>query len=296
MKKFGLLLLGCVSLFFACKAGENEDTVMKIPKIKSLLWRITGNDMQTPSYIFGTMHLICKDDYLWTPAMKKSLKATKEVCFEMDMDDPNVMMEIATAMIDNSGKKLQEYFSVNDYTLLEKYITDSLGMDASMIAQLKPSALVTLLATSSYNCTNMVSYENNIMAEAQHQNKKITGLEKPAEQIALLETLPTDSVINEVVKIINGSAVNEQDEYDNLVNAYRKQDIQKLYSLMTLTGKPEMNLNSFLDERNEKWIERMEERMEQQPVFFAIGAGHLWGTNGVLNLLQKKGYKVQAVR
>jgi uncharacterized protein YbaP (TraB family) len=51
-------------------------------------------------------------------------------------------------------------------------------------------------------------------------------------------------------------------------------------------------MDAFLDERNKKWIERMEERMEQKPVFFAVGAGHLLGENGLIQLLRNSGYTV----
>ena len=56
------------------------------------------------------------------------------------------------------------------------------------------------------------------------------------------------------------------------------------------------DLDAFLDERNKKWIDRMTDKMEQKSVFFAVGAGHLWGINGVINLLRKNGYTVVPVR
>lgn len=295
MRKCWGVLIGCISLFTSYIAYAKEGT-SKTVKGNSLLWKVTGNEMKKPSYIFGTMHIICKDDYLWTPVMAKSLKASEEVCFEMDMDDPSVMLELAAGMIDNSGKQLKEYFTDEDYSLVEKYFTDSLGINAEMISQLKPAALVTLLATSSFTCSNMVSYENNIMQKAQEMKIEVTGLEYPQEQLALLESLPIDSIVKEVITAVQSKNNYEQNEYTRLVSAYKKQDVEKLHSLMIDTEKAEMNLDAFLDERNNKWIDRMEERMDQKPVFFAVGAGHLWGNNGIINLLRNKGYKVVPVR
>jgi uncharacterized protein YbaP (TraB family) len=76
----------------------------------SLLWRITGKQMTKPSYLFGTMHLICRSDYVWTPAMGASLDKSEKVCFEMDLDDNNVMVEATSGLIDSTGKKLSDYF------------------------------------------------------------------------------------------------------------------------------------------------------------------------------------------
>lgn len=286
---------GCLSLVYNGNAAE-KDSLHTAIRNRSLLWRITGNDMKKPSYVFGTMHLICKDDYLWTPAMKKSLKAAREVCFEMDMDDPSLMVETAKGMIDLSGKTLQDYFSEEDYEALERYFADSLGMNISMFAQLKPAALATVLAQDGLTCNNRVSYETTIMEEAKKLDMEITGLEHPQEQIALLESLSTDTIIHEVLQMIKKGRQDNSKEYAHLVKAYRMQDIAMLYSLMAESGGSSIDLNLFLDERNMKWIERMEERMDQRPVFFAIGAGHLWGANGVINLLRQRGFKVQAVK
>ncbi len=294
MRKWWLFLWGCLSLVYQSK-GHERDSLLPIPANRSLLWKITGNDMKTPSYLFGTMHLICKEDYVWTAAMKKSLNAVKEICFEMDMDDPYLMTEAAKGMMDYSGKTLRDYFSEEEYSLLEHYFADSLGVNISLFAGLKPAALVSLVAQNGLACADMISYEAVLMEEAKNRNIDITGLEHPEEQIALLDSLPVDTIIREVMRMIQGNLPN-RNEYAYLVAAYKKQDVAALYQLITEAEQNKISLNSFLDERNTKWIERMEERMDQQPVFFAVGAGHLWGANGVINLLRQKGYKVAAVR
>src|ERR1700744_1666000 len=76
----------------------------------SLLWRISGKGLDKPSYLFGTMHLICADDFIWTSKMRESLEKSKKVCFEMDLDDPKTMMDVAAGMMDKDGKKLSSYF------------------------------------------------------------------------------------------------------------------------------------------------------------------------------------------
>jgi uncharacterized protein YbaP (TraB family) len=262
---------------------------------KSLLWRISGKDMKKPSFIFGTIHLICREDYVWTSSMKRSLRACKEVCFEMDMDDPSTMMEIAVGMTANNGKALREYFEEEDYIVMERFVRDSLGMNISMFTQLKPAALQTLLATRVVTCSTPVSYEMNIMQEAKKQKMAVTGLEEPREQLELFNSRPEDSVVQDLLEMAQ-DYTRERQEYKKMVNAYKKQDLPLLYELIEQAKASGEDMSAFVDDRNKKWIGRMEERMDQAPVFFAVGAGHLWGENGILNLLRQEGYKVQAVK
>lgn len=262
---------------------------------KSLLWSISGKDMKKPSYLFGTIHLICPEDYIWTDAMKRSLAKSDEVCFEMDMDDPNIMMQIAMGMIDNSGKTLKDYFTVEEYSKLEKYVRDSLGMNIELFQQMKPVALQTIFTTQSSECSNPISYENNIMETAQKEKKEITGLETVSEQLDLFDNLPVDSVIKEIVGLLNGNSTDKSD-YKKLISAYKNQDLPALNKYIKESGASDKDLGGFLDVRNEKWIPRMIEKMDRSSIFFAVGAGHLYGENGLISLLRKAGYSVTVVK
>lgn len=260
---------------------------------KSLLWKISGNGIQKPSYLFGTIHIICKDDYIWTNAMSKSLKQCDEICMEMDMDDPNILTKIAYAMVETNGKKLEEYFSTSDYKLVEKYFRDSLSINIEMFATMKPIVLQTLLTTTSFSCDSSVSYEVKLSEYAKANKVEVSGLETPEEQIKLLEQIPVDSIILDLVATAKG-VKNDDTIYKAMIDAYIHQDLPQLYELILKAKEEGDNMNVFLDERNQKWIDRMTEHMEQKSVFFAVGAGHLWGENGLINLLRQNGYTVQA--
>lgn len=80
-----------------------------------------------------------------------------------------------------------------------------------------------------------------------------------------------------------------------MVLLYKSKDIDKLYRMSIsddVFGKYE---NVLLNKRNNNWISPMAKEMEAMPTFFAVGAGHLGGPNGIITLLRKKGYKVSAV-
>lgn len=288
MKKL-FVLIGALLCVIHTQAQDNDS------KNKSLLWKISGKDMQQPSYLFGTIHIVCTESYVWTPAMKKSFESAKEVCMEMDMDDPSILMQVASAMIEQSGKKLEEYFTEEEYRIVEQYFRDSLGVNITMFATMKPIVLQTLLTSSSPTCDSVVSYEVKLSEAAKELGKEITGLETPAEQIRLLDQIPVDSIIQELVRIAGGQS-EELSDYRAMIDAYTKQDIQELYQLIMKSKEEGDNMDAFLDERNEKWIDRMTERMDQRSIFFAVGAGHLWGEKGLIHLLREQGYTVEPVK
>jgi len=133
------------------------------------------------------------------------------------------------------------------------------------------------------------------MEQAKKDKKEIIGLEQPEEQIELFDNLPADTVVKEIMETVTGTEKDNGD-YQKLVNAYKKQDLPTLYKLINNSGESPIDLAGFLDDRNRKWIERMEDKMDQNSIFFAVGAGHLWGDNGVINLLRKEGYTVVPVK
>jgi uncharacterized protein YbaP (TraB family) len=263
---------------------------------QSLLWRISGKQLQKPSYIFGTIHLICPNDYLWTRAMKESLDKSDKVCFEMDLDDPTLMMQIATGLVDRSGKTLEDYFTPAQYILTKNYVRDSLGMDVSMFARMKPIALESILLRNSAGCPDAISYEDTIMKTAQAAGKEILGLELAKDQLDVLETIPADSVIKDLMEEIQHTGKRDDKEFRQLTEAYKKQDLPALYLLIKNSKDLSDGLNKFLDDRNKKWIPRMTGKMGKSSVFFAVGAGHLWGDKGVIRLLKNQGYKVEAIK
>lgn len=261
---------------------------------KSLLWQISGNGLSKPSYMFGTIHMICKQDYVWSASMGNALNSTDKVCLEMDMDNPKMITQIAAAMVDESGKKLKDYFAPDDYQLLKRFLKDSMGLSIIFFEKVKPFALESLLSTQCAPCKDQMSYEDNIVKLAQKGNKEVLGLEALEEQLAVFESIPTDSVVKQIMDQVLNKKRNDS-EYKALISSYRHQNIEELYTQITNTQTFGTDLNSFLFDRNKKWIPRMKAKMDHNTIFFAVGAGHLWGDNGVINLLRKEGYTVTPV-
>ncbi len=287
MKRIITWLLLC-SVLCSCRAAQPADN-------KSLLWKIEGHGLRAPSYLFGTIHMLCPDDYLWTDAMKKSLAGCRKVCFELDMDDPSVLTEASGGFMSNDGKKLQDYFSTAQWSRLSRIMKDSVGADISQMQMMKPMVLESLLAAKSVDCPFPVSYEGNIMELAQKAKQEVVGLEAVTDQIAVFNTLPDDSVVAMLMQAAD-SFSKSKTEYAGMLAAYKQQDLPELYRQVSASKELGDNLGVFLDDRNRKWVPRIAKLMTEAPTFFAVGAGHLWGDAGVIALLRKAGYSVSPVR
>jgi len=282
-----------VSIFASsCTAGPESPGADK-PEGNTLLWKVERKGVKT-SWIFGTMHMICKDDYVWTPAMERALKQSESVCLEMDMDDPSVMMEVAAGLMETGGKELKDYFTPEEYSRLERYVTDSLNGNLAIFAKMKPFALQSLFINKLGNCGAFVSYENKIMEEAQKQKKEILGLETAARQLALVNSIPADTLVSSIMEMVDHPQ-GDRKEYEAMIAAYRSQDLPELHRILMETSSMADLSGPLLEQRNEEWIGKMENMMNAQSVFFAVGAGHLSGEKGVISLLREQGYTVTGV-
>jgi uncharacterized protein YbaP (TraB family) len=292
MKQFFRFLLAASAAFFSCQPAQAQSKQGKIDN--ALLWKISGKGISTPSYLFGTIHVICEDDYLWTDKMKAALASSKALCMELNLGDPNLMTDAAAKMMDLSGKMISDYFSPDQFKQLSNYVTDSLHQNMDLMQFMKPVGFYMLLATmgGGISCPNPVSYEIKLMEAANAQQKPMSGLETLDEQMSMLESIPTDSIIHQILMIVQGLG-NEDSELGTMISAYKKQDLNQLNQLVAASTDHSLNSGIFIDNRNKKWVPVIESKMKQQATFFAVGSGHLYG---LIGLLRQKGYTVEAIK
>ena len=150
---------------------------------RSLLWVIKGKDMKKPSYLFGTIHLLCPEDIIWTAAMKKSLKASQQVCFEMDMDDPSVMMQVAMGMVDKSGISLRDYFTEEQYAGSRKVCQGQPRNEPDDVSANEACSPAKPVCHQGYFLRQPCLLRDQYPGNSKKTKKEITGLEDPEEQL-----------------------------------------------------------------------------------------------------------------
>lgn len=147
--------------------------------------------------------------------------------------------------------------------------------------------LVTMTMQAMIECTTQpFSYEGFLLQKAHEYSLSVSGLETPEVQFSVMDKIPNDVYAGGLIEIIEDPD-SVKTLFDTIAGQYLEQDVESLYSLFLGS---EMGLQKeILDSRNEAWISDMPSFMNDGLAFFAVGAGHLAGESGVINLLRTKG-------
>lgn len=259
----------------------------------TLLWEISGNGISKPSYLYGTMHMICAEDFTISEKLKEKFKDAQKVYLEVDMDDPAMNMKMMQLSL-LQGRKLSDIFSDSDYHKLNIFFRDTIGMPLTLLNTMKPFILFSILTQKSLSCSEQESYELTFIEMAKAQNKDVLGLETIEEQMKIFDDMPDSVQVQMVMRFVDEFYLQKK-EFMKMAAAYKRQDLDAIYrhimSSPDIAGSEEV----LLFNRNKKWIPIMEEAMQKENIFFAVGAGHLAGPQGVINLLREKGYTVKGI-
>jgi uncharacterized protein YbaP (TraB family) len=259
----------------------------------ALLWQVSGKGLSSPSYVYGTVHIICKEDFQFSGTLKEKFREAKNIYLELDMDDPNMMMKMASLSM-MKGQSMKDLMSPADYTYLSAYVKDSLGMPMMLFNKMKPITLMSLLYTKALPCSASESYEQTMVAMAKQQKKDIKGLEKIEDQMAVFDKIP-DSVEAKMILDMIKNMPEQKAQFAQMVAAYKKEDLKSLSNAMSESPEWKGFEDIMLTNRNKNWIPVMETAMKESTTLFAVGAGHLYGKEGVINLLRQAGYTVTPV-
>ena len=294
MKSY-LISLIVLFVFASCNAQGQKDYA-KNPDNNTLLWKVSGKDLKKPSFLFGTFHLLCKDDIHFSEALKNVIKSVDTIYMEMDMDDPTVMLSGMMYMNMKDGKSLKDLYTPEEYKRLDSYFLDTLKMPMMLFQKAKPYFLVALLYPRMMNCPSPTGVEQEIIKLAKEEKKSINGLETMQLQASVFDSIPYEWQAKELLKNID-SFPKYKKEFDGMLQVYKNQNMDSLESIMT---KSEFGGDEFsevlLGNRNRNWVQQLNSIMKKQSVLVAVGAGHLPGKDGLIQLLRKQGYKVEPLK
>jgi hypothetical protein len=283
-------------LIFALPACHAQTVTSKLKtndNNNTLLWEISGNKLEAPSYLFGTFHLICKDDIPIGEQVKTAIQSADEMYMELDMDDPATLMGGLLLMNMKGDSTLKNLYTEQDYKKIESFFNDSLHTPITMFQKMKPFFLMALLYPKMLPCKTMSGVEQELQTLAKKNKKEIQGLETMAFQAAVFDSIPYTEQAKELLKAVDSLAEYKKN-FASLVKVYKN---QQLDSIMELFNKDEFtsgdNQAVLLDKRNQNWVVQLNKIMKKESVFIAVGAGHLVGEMGLITLLRKAGYTLR---
>jgi uncharacterized protein YbaP (TraB family) len=260
-----------------------------------LLYQITGNGLTEASYLYGTIHILPKDKFELSNSLKRAFEASKTIAMEVDIDMSGAeKIALAQKVMLPDGKTLKDFMTAPDYTQLKMYCLDSLKWSESKFersSKLKPMFFSSILIQESMS--DMASYEMEFNKMAKKKHKETIGLETIDFQLGLFDQLPMQTQVDMLKQDYNS----DMKGYDTLLAYYLKEDLETLGKLMAeeTAAYPEFN-DILLVQRNKSWMAPMRTQMQKESTFFAVGAGHLSGPEGVIALLRSNGYTVTAIK
>lgn len=310
-----LLLDVLVFLGVVLSAQPVEQSFTPTPEENKLLWEISGKSLSAPSYLYGTIHMIPAESYFLTEATEVAFDKSTRIAFEIDteeMTNPAAMMGLLGKMYMNNDTTLADLLTEEDYEIVSTHF-EEMGMPMMFMGKIKPMFLTILAGEdmkgmqpgdnplSMMGGEGMKSYELELTERAKAADKPIVGLETAAFQMSLFDSIPYTAQAKMLLETIRTEQEAEDGEatngMDQMVELYTTQDIVGMQSMMSddpagIGGYEEL----LLLKRNRNWIPVMEKLMAQETVFFAVGAGHLAGDEGVIALLRKAGYTMTPVK
>ena len=302
-----LFFLMLLTFVFSCKSTKDgidsspqviEEKVVNYNLENALLWKIEGNNLTTPSYLFGTIHMINKENFFWPKGTLAALDECENAAFEVDLNDMfdiSAQMGLLTKAFMKDNKKLSDFYSAEDYKLVKDHFKE-LGLPMFFLEKIKPMFL-TVFASGDVEFgsgfgeeSSLKSYEMELFEICQDSDKKVSGLETLDYQISVFDSIPYQAQADMLLETIKASDADD-DMFKEMIEMYTSQNIDQMVLAM---GEEEAGLQGYedilLNQRNKNWIPIMTEKMKTGKTFFAVGAGHLAGKEGVIHLLKDEGY------
>lgn len=274
-----------------------------------LLWKVSGNGLGRPSYIFGTHHMAPSTMIDQIPGINAAIDGCDIVVGEIEKDSlmsKEAQMKMANAMIAPTDSTLDMLYTPTEYAVIEKVFDKYFGTMGVKLAQmktLKPNAISTQLQAMqavkyfpNFDANNLIDIA--VQDRANKAGRPSASLESLQEQIDLLFNAPLTEQAKNLLEACRQDAF-FQEQSSALAEAYMHQDLDKLMAVMTdatMGGESEEAMEALIYSRNRNWAEKLVKIMPERTCLVCVGAGHLPGPQGLLQLLRDKGYTVEPMR
>jgi hypothetical protein len=281
----------CLLLIFKLSAQKDN----------SLLWKISTQDGQHISYLFGTYHLIGADYLADHQKVNKAYKNAERVVVETILDSSAMMMvSMKGLMMGNSLKRLIS--DSTEYQLVKTIIEAETGMGLQMLDQVKPIVIATMysVALAKRLTPKEINYTGDpidmfISANAMRRNVEVITLESALEQAEILFNSQTlEEQAEDLVELAT-----DKDKAEDLtlkiLEAYRTENISLMGEEAHKMEEAYGDMDVLLDNRNLKWVTSLKPLLNKGNTFIAVGALHLPGEKGLIQLLEKEGYTLSPV-
>ncbi|MBO7568325.1 MAG: TraB/GumN family protein [Bacteroidales bacterium] len=284
-----------------------------------VLYKISGNGLNKPSYVIGTCHVV-KASFLDTiPGANRVISDVEQVYGELDMrhiSNPDTLLSIAKMMMLPSDSVATEIMTEQEFDALCRVVNENYNIDLknpqyAVLLQFYPVVLMTTIGQVSEMMKLQKAMAEGTVTESPEpiidlfiqqkaigQSKPVFGLEYYSFQVEMLTTLLDMPLHEQYQKMIESFGNKSEGEkiVKSLVDAYKSFNLASINEVLQSENDFGNVESKVFDSRNENWAQKMPSIMSEKSTLFAVGVGHLIGDKGLIQLLKKQGYKVKAVK
>ncbi len=280
-----MALLFCLTSCYVLTTAQSNES--------SLLWKVEGDDIQT-SYVYGTFHILPQSDFDLSDQVTKAFNEADQIALELDFDDPSLQANMMRYANMEDGQTLDKLIDKEVYDEIDLYLQSTMGVGMQAFNKWKPFLLTSLVMGKLIE-GQPASFELTFVKMAMEGKKEIVGLETAKDQLAIFDKIPYQDQADDVEEMFTDEKKTKE-TFQKMINLYKEGNIDKLVDFTRdYIDNPE-EFKMLLSDRNEKWIPKMAEMSKENAVFYGVGAGHLGGEKGVINLLKEAGYTVTPVK
>ncbi|MBK5196209.1 MAG: TraB/GumN family protein, partial [Proteiniphilum sp.] len=275
--KKALSALAALILLLSCSGSSTGNN-------NALLWKISGNGLEKPSYLFGTHHLVPLSFLDSIPGIHEAFESTEQTVGELDMSNMTEMqMKIMSNAMLPEGVTYESLLPAGDVALLDSTLTDLMGFGLNQFGRLKPAMLSNIISVTLYqryypSLASGESLDQHFQEEALKHSRPVVGLETTEDQIYVLLELQSIERQAEMLSCMVKHPEMLKEQMDEIQAAYHAQDLDTLWRLYTretpddpcpTTEEEKDALNS---DRNSKWLEQLPAIMAERSSFIAVGS------------------------
>lgn len=281
-------------------------TPIKWGPYPSLLWQITSEETTDTSYLFGTMHSTNERVHQVGDTVVHWLHQCDAVALELDMDEVNPFGMIKAMMMKDT--KLKDlYENEEDYKKVKKYAKEKLGLMTVIfnVEKIKPLYTATLLSEmENVDIKGAAGRPNTLDMRLEKlgkaNDKVVIGIETAEEQLGAIDEIPLSEQAKMLLAMTEDKdkKKNTMNDLDEMVTVYTSQNLDSLLAFYE-NQKEDLPGNfeeALLTKRNYTMAHRVDSLLHLRSTFVAVGAMHLPGEHGLIELLRERGYEVQAIR
>jgi uncharacterized protein YbaP (TraB family) len=269
------------------------------PVKEGLLWEISGNGLQKPSYLFGTMH--SRDKRVFNMPDSVIIAFDKCPAFAAELNMDSLVSEMLSMIFepDTSVKDVNDLLSDKELKELDKKFREEQDISINDLRRREPWVVDLMLDKEAAKKGDHKTFLDAYLFKlAKSRGKKVIGIETFQEQASIFRDMPSDQQRSMLLSRIDDDSDDKKVKNlkKELEQYYLAGDLKKLDSLMRNSGMSPEFFRRLITERNVRMAQRIAVHIRQQPTFIAVGAGHLPGDSGVIMLLRKQGFSVRPVQ